>query len=261
MIKAESKRRRRHMRRDSGLLLSRVFVLLSCAPCCLLTTPQGTDPTSDEILARVANSAAKQRTIAYSGVREYTLHNFRFDKEAIVSVQVSYRSDAGTKYTVLERSGSTKLAEVIEKLLDSEVDATKPSKLGEYEIGPVNYEACLRGTEFTGGRDCYVIDLVPKHKSRYLIKGTAWVDRSNYGVVRLEGATAASVSMLVGSPHVKLEFSEIDGFWLPFHTGAVSAGLFLGRSELQIRYSDYFISDLGHQIPSRAADSAPQSRP
>ena len=249
-----------HGRLDFRLLLKRVSVLLSFVPWCLPTT-RGADPSSDVILARVGDSSVKQRIIAYSVVREYRLRNFRFDKEATVTVQVSYRSDEGTKYTVLERSGSTKLTEVVEKLLDSEADASRPSKLGEYEISPANYQACLRGTEVTAGRTCYVIDLMPKHKSKYLIRGKAWVDRNSYGVVRLEGATAASVSMWVGAPRIQLEFSEIDGVWLPTHTGAVSSGLFLGTSELEIRYLDYLVTDLSHPVPSRTVDSVSQSRP
>lgn len=250
-----------HGRQDLRVLLNGVSVLLSCVPWCLLPATRGADPSSDFILARVGDSSVKQRTVAYSAVREYRLRNFRFDKEAMVTVQVSYRSDEGTKYTVLERSGSTKLTEVVEKLLDSEADVTRPSKLGEYEISPANYQACLRGTEMTGGRTCYVIDLVPKHKSKYLIRGKAWVDRNNYGVVRLEGATAASVSMWVGSPRIQLEFSEFDGVWLPSHTEAVSSGLFLGTSQLEIRYLDYLVTDLNHPVSSRAVDSVPQSRP
>jgi hypothetical protein len=67
--------------------------------------------------------------------------------------------------------------------------------------------------------------------------------------------------MWVGAPQIQLEFSEIAGVWLPTHTEAVSSGLFLGKSELEIRYVGYLVTDLDHQVPSRAADSAPQSRP
>jgi hypothetical protein len=261
MIRAELEHPRDSERYDPRSLLNGVSVLLSCVPWCLLTTTLGADPSSDDILARVANSSIKSQAVAYSGLREYRLRNFRFDKEATVSVQVTYRSEVGAKYTVLERSGSMKLTEIVEKLLASEADARRPAKLAEYEISPANYKACLRGTETTAGRICYVLDLMPKHKSKYLIRGTAWVDRSSYAVVRLEGVTAANVSMWVGAPHIQLEFSEVDGVWLPTHTGAVSSGLFLGTSELEIRYTDYLIRDLDHPVGSGSVDSVQQSRP
>jgi hypothetical protein len=244
-----------------GRLQNGVFLLLSCVPSCLLTTTSRSEPTSNEILARVLNNSIKSQAVRYSGLREYRLRNFRFDKEATVSVQTTYLPDVGTKYTVLERRGSAKLVEIVEKLLASEADASKPAKLTEYEFSPAHYEACLRGTETIAGRTCYVIDLVPKHRSKYLIKGTAWVDRSSYALVRLDGVTAASVSMWVGAPHIQLEFSEIDGIWLLTHTGAVSSGLFLGTSELEIRYTDYLVRDLDHPVASEGAGLVQLSRP
>src|SRR5271167_2371239 len=166
-------------------LLNGIFSLLSCVPSCLLTTPPSV-PTSDEILERVLNNSTKSQAVPYSGLREYRLRNFRFDKEATVSVQATYRPDVGTTYRVLDHSGSAKLVEIVEKLLASEADVSKPEKLREYEFSPANYKTCLRGIEAVSGRTSYVIDLVPKHKSKYLIRGTAWVDRSSYAIVRLD---------------------------------------------------------------------------
>lgn len=219
------------------------------------------ESSSDEILAKVADNSIKRQRVGYSSLREYRLRNFRFDKEATVSVQMIYRPDEGKKYTVLESSGSPKLAGIVEKLLATEADASRPPKHTDHEISPANYEACVRGTETTSGRICYVIDLIPKHKSKYLIRGTVWVDRSSYTIVRLEGTTSASVSVWVGAPHIQQEFSEIDGLWLPIHTGAVSSGLLLGTSELEIRYLHYLVKDLDPPVPSRAADSVQRIQP
>jgi MucB/RseB family protein len=261
MIIRDLKQSRRREWYHPCRLQNGILLLLFCVPLCLLTTSLRSQPTSDEILTRVLNHSLQRQAVPYSGLREYRLLNVRFAKEATVLVQVSFRPDVGTQYTVLERSGSTKLIEIVEKLLASEADASNPAKLAEYEFSPRNYQACLRGTERTAGRTCYVIELVPKHKSKYLIRGTAWVDRDSYAIVRLEGVTAASVSMWVGAPHIQLEFDEIDGVWLPTHTDAVSSGLFLGTSELEIRYTDYFIRDVDHQVASRDADSVQQTRP
>ena len=245
----------------SWSFLNGASVLLSVAPWCLLPATVGTEPSSDEILAKVADSSIKRYAVAYSGLRKYRLRNLRFEKEATLSVQVAYRPGDGKTFTVLERLGSPKLSAIVEKLLAYEADASRGSKLADHEISPDNYEACLRGTEITGGRNCYVIDLLPKHKSKYLIKGTAWVDRNSYGVLRLEGSTSASVSMWIGAPRVQQEFSEIGGLWLPVHTAAVSSGLLLGTSELEIRYGDYLITNPDRPAPSRAADSIPPSKP
>ena len=219
-------------------------VVLAFLPSCLLTTSLVTEPTGDGILAKVADSGSKRLTVPYSGLREYRLRNFRFGKEAVVLAQMSYDPGQGKQYTLLEQSGNTRLVGIIEKLLSSEVDASQPAKLGEYEVCPSNYRATFRGLETSDGRNCYVIDLAPKHRSKYLIKGTLWVDRASYGIVRLEGTTSSSVSVLVGTPYIQQEFSNIGGLWLPIRTGATSSGLLLGTSHLEIRYRDYLVTGI-----------------
>lgn len=236
-----------------------ISVLLACVPPCQLASILETEP-SNEILERIAANNVKRYAIAFSVLREYKLRNLRFKKEATVSVQGTYRPGMGMTYTILESSGSPKLVEIIGKVLATEADTSSPSKLASHSISPANYEVCLRGIETMAGRSCYVIDLLPKHKSKYLMKGTAWVDRSSYDVVRLEGATSASVSMWIGTPHIEMEFSQIDGIWLPVRTGALSSGLLLGTSQLEIRYCDYVINP-GHPAPSGAAGLIEQSRP
>ena len=242
------------------LRLLTISVLLACVPPCQLGSTPGTEP-SNEIVERVAANNIKHYAVAFSVLRKYTLSNLRFDKEATVSFQVTYRPDQGMTYAILESSGSPKLAEIIGKVLASEADASSPAKLARHLISPANYEGYLRGTETMAGRTCYVIDIVPKHKSKYLMKGTAWVDGSSYDVVRLEGTTSASVSIWIGTPHIEIEFSQIDGRWLPVHTRAVSSGLLLGTSELEIHYGDYVFINPDHPAPSTVKDPITRPRP
>jgi hypothetical protein len=162
-----------------------------------------------------------------------------------------HRPGEGMHFTVLKSSGSVKLAGIVERLLALEADASVAPKRCGYEISPVNYQARFRRTETIAGRVCYVIDLMPRRKSRYLLDGTIWVDAGSYGVVRLQGSPSASVSMWVGTPHITEEFSEIGGLWLPSHTRSLSTGRLLGASELEIRYTDYEVKDPG----------TPQARP
>lgn len=262
MIRAERKAARGNRWQDASLLLAGVSLLLSCLPWPVLhSATLENAPSGDEILAKVADTSIKRHAVTYSGFEEYRLHNLRFEKEAVVFVQVSYHPNEGKLFKVLERRGSPTLAEIVEKVLASDAEASRAVKLHDHEIGPSNYIAVLRGVETRAGRACYVLELMPKRKRKYLIKGTAWVDRDSYDVVALEGATAASVSMWVGSPNIQQEFCEFDGLWLPIHTTAVSSSLLLGRSELEIRYKDYKVADLDHVFKARAVDAVPQPKP
>lgn len=216
--------------------------------------------SSEEILARVANTTTKRHASSYSVLREYALRNIRFAKEAQVIVQETYRPDEGKQFTVVKCAGSTNLIGIVEKLLASEAEGSRPEKNRDHGINPANYEAQLRGTKTICGRVCYVIDLTAKHKSKYLINGTLWVDRNSYGMVRLEGSTAASVSMWIGTARIVEEFSEIAGLWLPSHIRSVSSGMLLGTSELVIRYSDYQVMDVD-TVATRSVGFHPATAP
>ena len=97
----------------------------------------------------------------------------------------------------------------------------------------------MLGTELAAGRRCYVLDLEPRAKNRYLIVGKAWVDAGTYALVRIDGRFAASLSMLVGAPHISEEFVEVRGFWLPAHVRSVASSFLLGPTELDIVFSNY----------------------
>src|SRR5205807_5667931 len=138
-------------------------------------------------------------------------------KQASVAVLMNYRQVEGESYTVLTRSGSDKLNGIVDKVLASEAGASLPLENARHQITSVNYRVRLLGTEVAAGRSCYVLELAPKTKSRFLIIGKAWVDAATYAVVRIEGQFAASISMLVGAPRISEEFMEVRGFWLPSH--------------------------------------------
>jgi hypothetical protein len=97
----------------------------------------------------------------------------------------------------------------------------------------------LRGSDTTAGRDCWVLEVKPRAKSKYLISGTAWVDKSTFDVVRLDGVTAASLSIWVGTPHIVEDRSEVDGIWLPSRLKSRSSTFLTGESELEIAYTGY----------------------
>lgn len=198
-------------------------------------------PSSDEILARVEGENTRRHVMLqeYSGSRQYTLQNLRFGKQAAVAVLMNYRQFEGERYTVLTRSGSDRLGGIIDQVLASEAGASLPPENARHEITSANYRVRLLGTEVAAGRSCYVLDLTPRMKNRFLIVGKAWVDTDSYAVVRIEGQFMTSLSILVGAPHISEEFIEVHGFWLPAHVRSVASSFLLGPTELDILFSNY----------------------
>src|ERR1039457_2278505 len=215
--------------------------------------------SSDEILARIENEANRRHVQLkeYSGSRQYTLQNARFGKRAAVDVMMNYRQVGGERYTVLTRSGSDSLNGVIDKVLASEAGASVPPESALHQISSANYRVRLLGTEVAAGRSCYVLELAPRIRSKFLIVGKAWVDAESYGVVRLEGQFAASSSVLIGAPSISEEFIEVQGFWLPGHVRSITSSLLLGPTEMDILFSNYQL-DRQPQVPIAAVpNSAP----
>ena len=197
--------------------------------------------SADEILARIEGENNRRHLLLkeYSGSRQYTLYNSRFGKQAAAAVLMNYRQIEGERYTVVTRSGSDQLNSIIDKVLASEADASSPAEKARHEITSANYRIRLLWTEVAAGRNCYVVELAPRSKSRFLIAGKAWVDTSSYGVVRLEGQFAASHSVLLGAPRIIEDYVEVNGFWLPGHVKSVTSSWLLGPTELDIAFSDY----------------------
>jgi hypothetical protein len=196
-------------------------------------------PSAADILAAVARTSATRHTVAYSGWRQYSIHNLRFGKSASAKVRITSDPGQGKQFTIANQTGHSRLIGVIETLLSSEADASRPENAGRHEIGPANYTAALRGSETVAGRDCWVLAITPKSKNKYLLKGTAWVDKKTYALVRLDGVTASSVSMWVGAPHIVQDFAPVDGVWLPVHMVSNSSTFLLGDSGLDVRYTNY----------------------
>jgi hypothetical protein len=207
----------------------------------LTLTAESVAPSGGEILARLEGENNRRRVLLkeYSGSRQYTMHNLRFGKQAVVAVLINYQQVEGERYTVLTRSGSEKLNGIIDKILASEAGASVPAENVRYQITAANYRVRLLGTEVSAGRNCYILELAPKIKSRFLIVGKAWVDTDSYAVVRIDGQFAASLSLLVGAPRISEEFIEVQGFWLPAHVRSVTTSFLLGPTELDIVFSNY----------------------
>ena len=222
-------------------------------------TADSVAPTSDDILARIESETNRRHVLLkeYSGSRQYTLQNTRFGKRAAVDVMMKYRQVDGERYTVLTRSGSDSLNGVIDKVLASEAVASVPPENALHQISSANYRVRLLGTEVAAGRSCYVLELAPRIKSKFLIVGKAWVDADSYGMVRLEGQFAASSSVLIGAPSISEEFIEVQGFWLPRHVRSITSSLLLGPTEMDILFSNYQL-DQDTQVPVAAVpNSAP----
>ena len=208
------------------------------AAALLLAT--GPLPTAQDVLARVAQEASRRHGVSYSGTRTYFMRNYRFNKQAKVVVHMTYRPGQGKHFTTVERSGADRLGGIIQNIIDTEVEASQPNQHRRHGFTPSNYDVRLAGSATINGRECWTLILKPRDKSKLLIAGTIWVDKYAYEIVRLDGNTAASLSIWVGSPHIVEDRAPaVGGLWLPTHTHSHSSAFLTGDSDLDISYTSY----------------------
>ena len=224
------------------------LIAAACAGASLLNgAVESTGPprpylSLDDILARMAEADREQREALkqYSAVRRYTLRNQRMSKTAEIIVRVEYRKDEGKTFEVLSSEGAEGIgSRVLHRLLENEAETSKKDLGDERKVSSQNYNFQLLGTESQGGRQCFVLALKPKVKSKYLLNGIAWVNAHDFAIERIEGRPTASVSFWVGKPFITLDFEKVGDFWLVSRNHSHADGKLLGATDLTIDCSQY----------------------
>lgn len=223
--------------------------VLGCTIAVLTASDAAPAFTADELLARIAK-ADRTRTAAltrYTAVRRYTLANERFKKRAEVMARIIYTHPGNKVFEILSESGSSVLRDrVLKRLIRTERELSQERDTAR--INATNYSIHLLGTESLNGRASYVIELVPKASSPYLVQGRAWVDVEDFA--KVEGVLAKSPSMWTAAPRINHEYSKSGAFWLPaVYRSTADAPLF-GRTDLVMECLDYRL-EAGAVIPSK----------
>jgi hypothetical protein len=203
----------------------------------------------DEIVARmtVADSERHNGLNGYSVVRKYTLYNQRVSKTAEIVVRLEYGKHEGKRFEIVSSVEADGISgRVLHRLMETEAEASKKDAISDQsKVNPQNYNFDFLGMESKGGRDLYVLALRPKMKSKYLLRGTAWVDSKEFAITRIEGRPTASLSFWAGKPFIAMDFEKVDGFWLVAHNHSHAEGKLLGATDLTIDCSQYEVKGIG----------------
>jgi outer membrane lipoprotein-sorting protein len=222
------------------LLLIALFLLP--ASTVVATDGSGTVPTAEEIVARMsAHDLQRQASIeGYAGMRRYILENHNFQKRAEMLVRVQGDPD-GTKHfdVVSEEGWKAANTHVLRKMLESEMETSRPDKRGTARLNSANYDFEFIGTELIADRMAYILEICPKRKERYLFRGRIWVDAEDYALVRAEGSPAKNPSFWTNSTHFVHIYQKSGPLWFPFSTQSVTEARIFGTTDVSIEYFDY----------------------
>jgi len=188
--------------------------------------------------------AREESVLGYTVQEHYSIfRNGEANPSAQMTLQVDYKQGTGKTYSSVSESGSALLrATVFSKILAGEKDMSQASVRDSVLVDSKNYEMHPEpGQVELNGRQCYVVDIKPRRASPHLFNGKAWIDSTDYFVVRLEGIPSKSLSFMSGETTVARDYIQIDGFPMASRAEAHSHSFLFGDTVLKIEYSGYQI--------------------
>ena len=229
--------------------------------------------TADEVIEKMLQMD-QWRTMAlqrYKASRRYVIDNKRFHKHAEVTVQEAY-SYPGKKeiLTVAESGSSFVRKKVIHKLIDAELESTRDENRNQTRITPEFYEFQWIGTDNISGRPCFLLEIIPKLRKKFLMRGEICVDQKDLAIVQIEGRPAKKPSFWTRKVHIIRRYRKHGPFWLTDSIESESDVWIAGKSYLKIDYFDYQINPPENPVqevseaivaegnPSRGLSTAPE---
>jgi len=222
--------------------------------------------TTENVVARlVEQDHARQSQLgAYTYLCRYKLNNK--SRHAEMLVRWTREADGAKSYVILSETGDGGVqSHVFHKLIEAEVEASKPAERGRARITPDNYEFRLLGEEKINDRNTYVLELDPKIEAKYLTRGRIWVDACDFAVVKIEGAPAHKVSFWTKKVDFVQTFQKNGTFWLASSNHSLTDARLFGLADLTLEYFNYELQQTPQrlaeelaEVPRRAAPAEPR---
>ena len=199
-------------------------------------------PDADRVIARLVEHEAQREKQGggYIGSRRYVLENLRLNKKAEMVVTVRCDGNGRKRFDVKSEQGwNSANKHVLQKMLESEEETSRPETRPITRISSDNYAFDLLGRESLDGRPAYVLRVSPKREDKYLFEGQIWVDAEDFALVRVEGQPAKNPSFWTHNVHFVARYQKAGDFWFPVSTESVAEARIFGETNVRIEYFDY----------------------
>jgi len=209
------------------------------APCSAELSLTG-DEVAARLMARNAERAEKLRHV--DSTRQYSLNYTGFRTlSANMEVTASYTVPGTKEFRVTSESGSNLLRKhVLHKLLESEQEAaSNAANRDAAGLSTANYRFSLLGCEAGDSRPLYVMRVEPLRQTKFLYRGTIWIDAQDFAVTRIEAQPAKNPSFWTVRSQIHHQYQKIGEFYLPALNQTVSDVRVGGKAVLTIQYSNY----------------------
>src|SRR5262245_24369269 len=216
-------------------------------------------PNAHEIFSRLqkANAIRARRLPSYSSIRSYSVYQKDKPSDAEIKVRMEYVGPSTKNFRILSWSGSGWIQRwVFRSLIRAEQETAGGKSKADGEITSANYEVKWIGEEPRQGHECYLLELHPRRRDKFLVDGKIWVDKQDFAIVTLEGEPAKSLSFWVVRAHLVREYQKVGDFWLQLKDETNAEIRLAGEYVMKINYGDYQLTNEGPRLSSeRPAES------
>jgi hypothetical protein len=207
--------------------------------------PLGPGVTESRVLAELAAHNEQRRSVLhdYSVLRTYQVIDLKGKVHAEEVGRMEFLAPDKKTFTVDSESGSGLVRSMaLNPLIKSEIETAAGKEHHDSAISADNYSLNLLGEQQVGPYRCFVAEVRPKRKDKYLFEGKLWVDVKDYSVVRIEGHPAKKLSFWIQRADFVRQYQKIDGFWLPQKDQTLVQVRLYGKKVLTIDHRDYVVN-------------------
>lgn len=217
--------------------------------------------TGDQLFAKMLDHNRTRDALLrqYSEIRTYEVSNDKGKVCAQEVVQVGYRAPDQKSFHTVSAEGSGLVRDlVLKRLIESESETSSGRAHHDSAIRPANYEFSLLGEQDVGSHHCLVAAVTPKRKDKYLFEGRVWIDARDYGIVRIAGQPAKSLSFWITRADFVRDYEKVGDFWLPAQDETLVHMRLYGTKILSIHHGAYVVNaNAGRTNPALAFDDKP----
>jgi hypothetical protein len=220
--------------------------------------PPSADTNGEKIFAGlVEHSHLRDQLLKqYSVVRMYQVGNTEGKTYGQEVVEVEYHAPDQKTFTKKSEQGSWLVRHlVLDRLVDSEEQASSGRDHRDSSIVPRNYSFKLLGEDQIGPYECYVVKVTPRRADKYLFQGWMWISKEDFGIVRIAGSPAKGISFWVERVDFVREYRKIGIFWLPAKDETTAKIRWKGTKVLTIVHANYSVN--GFQINRAETQAVP----
>jgi hypothetical protein len=152
-------------------------------------------------------------------MRSYKLfHDAEIEPVSQTTAEISFVPPSTKSYEIKQSSGASRGKHLVRDILDLESVPSQNSS----EISRKNYEFVFLQQEELGGVLVYLLRMIPKRKEKNLLSGLVWVDTKTFRIQRIEGTPTMKPSWWLKNLDITLQFTDMDGLWLPSYIKATA---------------------------------------